>query len=64
MKKIKLWENGTPGFVLEHEQEETTLIHIFQHGRHGVGLGTDCENVRRWSSLLAEWLKLNNFTAR
>ncbi len=36
-------------------------LHIFQTGRHGVGLGTDYENVWQWSSLLGEWLKLNGY---
>lgn len=38
-------------------------LHIFQHGRHGVGLGEDYENVWQWPSILAEWLKLNKYVA-
>lgn len=39
-------------------------LHIFQHGRHGVGLGEGYENVWQWPGLLEEWLKLNNFIVK
>jgi dipeptidyl aminopeptidase/acylaminoacyl peptidase len=38
-------------------------LHIFQHGRHGVGLGEGCDNVWQWTNLLGEWLKLNGYAA-
>lgn len=38
-------------------------LHIFQQGKHGLGLAEGCDNVWQWSSLLGEWLKLNKYTA-
>ena len=38
-------------------------LHIFQHGRHGVGLGENYKNVWQWAGLLGEWLRLNGYVA-
>jgi hypothetical protein len=38
-------------------------LHIFQTGRHGVGLGEGYENVWQWAGLLGEWLKMNKYIA-
>ena len=32
-------------------------MHIFQHGRHGVGLARDNPDLSVWPDLLARWLK-------
>lgn len=32
-------------------------LHIFRHGKHGVGLGEGYHNVWQWVPLLGEWLK-------
>jgi acetyl esterase/lipase len=33
-------------------------IHIYEHGRHGVGLAQDLPELSTWPTLLANWLKL------
>lgn len=33
-------------------------IHIYEHGRHGVGLAQDMPELSTWPTLLANWLKL------
>jgi acetyl esterase/lipase len=33
-------------------------MHIFQSGRHGVGLGKDIPGTNRWPELCQEWLKV------
>ena len=38
-------------------------LHVFQSGRHGVGLAEGYKNVWQWASLLGEWLKLNRYVA-
>ena len=32
-------------------------MHIFEHGRHGVGLARDLPELSTWPDLLARWLK-------
>lgn len=32
-------------------------MHIFEHGRHGVGLVTEDPTLKQWSALLEDWLK-------
>jgi acetyl esterase/lipase len=36
-------------------------LHIFEKGRHGVGLATDDPMLNRWTELLAGWLRLRGF---
>ena len=38
-------------------------LHIFQTGKHGLGLAEGCDNVWQWPALLGEWLKLNKYSA-
>jgi dipeptidyl aminopeptidase/acylaminoacyl peptidase len=33
-------------------------MHIYEHGRHGVGLAQDIPELSTWPTLLANWLKL------
>jgi acetyl esterase/lipase len=33
-------------------------MHIYEHGRHGVGLAQDMPELSTWPTLLANWLKL------
>lgn len=37
-------------------------VHLFQHGKHGVGLGEGYHNVWQWVPLLGEWLKENGYS--
>ena len=36
-------------------------MHIFEHGRHGVGLARDIPNLAAWPDLLAAWLKAHGW---
>jgi acetyl esterase/lipase len=36
-------------------------MHIYEHGRHGVGLAKDDPTLRTWSSLLENWLRTHKF---
>lgn len=39
-------------------------LHIFQHGRHGLGLAESNKGVAQWSALLGEWLELNEYAVK
>ena len=34
-------------------------MHIYPHGRHGLGLAPDTEDVKNWAPLAADWVMLN-----
>ncbi len=34
-------------------------IHIYPHGRHGLGLAKDAEDVSTWAPLCADWIERN-----
>jgi acetyl esterase/lipase len=36
-------------------------LHVYEHGRHGVGLAADDPVLKTWSTLCANWLKAHNF---
>lgn len=38
-------------------------LHVFEHGRHGYGLGTAADPAPPWADLCLYWLKRYNFTA-
>jgi acetyl esterase/lipase len=39
-------------------------IHVYQHGRHGVGLAQDDPALKSWPDLLASWLGTHGFTTK
>jgi acetyl esterase/lipase len=39
-------------------------LHVFPHGRHGLGLATDDPTVGQWTTLCARWLADQGFGAR
>ena len=39
-------------------------MHIYEHGKHGVGLAQDIPELSTWPTLLANWLKLRGYAAR
>jgi hypothetical protein len=39
-------------------------LHIFPHGRHGLGLAADVPEVKDWPMLCGEWLKEIGFAAK
>ena len=38
-------------------------MHIYQNGRHGVGLATKDPILNSWPSRLEDWLRVNNYLA-
>lgn len=36
-------------------------LHVYEKGRHGLGLAADDEHIRTWTGLCAIWLKRNGF---
>ena len=36
-------------------------MHIFENGRHGVGLAMNDASLSEWSQLLTNWLRMNGF---
>ncbi len=34
-------------------------LHIFPHGKHGLGLATQCPDIQQWSQLAADWIRRN-----
>ncbi len=39
-------------------------LHVYQHGRHGVGLAQSDPALATWPKLLENWLALHHFTTR
>jgi acetyl esterase/lipase len=38
-------------------------LHIFEHGRHGAGLGTNSPTLGHWPDLVASWMTANGWMA-
>jgi acetyl esterase/lipase len=36
-------------------------LHVFPHGRHGLGLAEDAPDVAQWAGLLQNWLKMRAY---
>jgi hypothetical protein len=36
-------------------------LHVFEHGRHGVGLAPDDPALSAWPGLLKNWLRVHGF---
>ncbi|MFD2614964.1 alpha/beta hydrolase [Paenibacillus gansuensis] len=36
-------------------------LHVYRHGRHGLGLAEEDAHVGTWTAVCAEWLKANGF---
>lgn len=36
-------------------------LHVYEHGRHGLGLAEDDAHVKTWSGACASWLRCNGF---
>jgi acetyl esterase/lipase len=43
------------------EKEIPFELHVFEQGRHGLGLANEEDQVRDWQSQCARWLKKHNF---
>jgi acetyl esterase/lipase len=40
-----------------HKNKVPFSLHVFPHGRHGLGLATDVPEVCAWTALCVDWLK-------
>ena len=47
-----------------HKNKVPFALHIFPHGRHGLGLATDVPEVCAWTALCVDWLKGIGFAAK
>jgi dipeptidyl aminopeptidase/acylaminoacyl peptidase len=36
-------------------------MHLFEHGRHGVGLAQDDPSLRTWTTLCENWMRAHGF---
>lgn len=51
-------ENCIAFYLACHKAGVPVEMHIFQNGRHGVGLAKDIAGTRQWPELCREWLKV------
>jgi acetyl esterase/lipase len=50
-------ENSVQFYLALRRAEVPAELHIFEHGRHGVGLGKDLPGVSTWPKLCEAWLR-------
>jgi acetyl esterase/lipase len=50
-------ENSVAFYLALHKAGVPAEMHIFQSGRHGVGLAKDVPGTNKWPELCREWLK-------
>jgi acetyl esterase/lipase len=50
-------ENSVQFYLALRRAEVPAELHIFEHGRHGVGLGKDLPGVSMWPKLCEAWLR-------
>ena len=55
-------ENSLHYFLALRKAGIPAEMHIFEKGRHGVGLANDDASLAPWSTLLANWLRIRAFT--
>jgi PelA/Pel-15E family pectate lyase len=56
-------ENSLAFFQALHAAGVSAELHVFPHGRHGVGLAPDDPVLSQWPKLCAAWLQAMGFTA-
>ena len=44
-----------------HQLGVSTELHVFPHGRHGLGMTNEIPHVQQWCDLLLNWLSLSPF---
>ena len=54
-------ENSIAFYLAMREAGIAAEMHIYERGRHGVGLAPDDPVLSTWPSKCADWLKLNGF---
>lgn len=52
-------ENSLDYFSALHKNGVKAEMHVYQHGRHGVGLAQGDGNLKTWPTLLENWLRTN-----
>ncbi len=57
-------ENAIAFYSALRKNGVSSELHIYQKGRHGVGLGGTDEVLSTWPARLEDWLKINGFTAK
>jgi acetyl esterase/lipase len=55
-------ENAIAFYSALRKHKVDCELHIYQKGRHGVGLGGDDKILTTWPARLEDWLAVNNFT--
>jgi acetyl esterase/lipase len=56
-------ENAIAFYSALRKNAVSSELHIYQKGRHGVGLGGNDPVLSTWPARLEDWLKINRFTA-
>jgi acetyl esterase/lipase len=54
-------ENSVQFYLALRRAEVPAELHIFEHGRHGLGLAKDLPGVSLWPKLCEEWLRGRGF---
>jgi acetyl esterase/lipase len=57
-------ENSILFYLALRKAKVPAEMHIYEHGRHGAGLGTKDPVLSSWPSRLEDWLKGQNFIAK
>jgi acetyl esterase/lipase len=57
-------ENSVDFYLALRKAHVPAEMHIFQHGRHGVGLATGDPELSIWPTLLENWLKLRGLLTK
>jgi acetyl esterase/lipase len=57
-------ENAIAFYSALRKNGVSSELHIYQKGRHGVGLGGKDDVLSTWPARLEDWLKINGFTAK
>ena len=54
-------QNALAFFEALQQHGVTSELHVYQTGRHGVGLGGDDRVLSTWPARLEDWLRINGF---
>ena len=57
-------ENAIEFYSALRKNHVAAELHVYQNGRHGVGLGGNDPVLSTWPSRLEDWLKINHFSTR
>ncbi|MBN1853190.1 MAG: alpha/beta hydrolase [Pirellulales bacterium] len=54
-------ENSVAFYLALRQHGVPAELHIYEHGRHGLGLASDVAGVSRWPASCADWLRGRGF---